>query len=258
MAVAIGWDQKVTASSVLTMRTGSAAAGLPLSNLLTEQPSIRARLVGTTVAFSVDLLSAVGLDWVALLSTTIPAGASVQLDGSTSDATGAAADSGTVTVTAAGTAASRYAVHLRATGWTARYLRVTVSGLATGCDIGVLHAGPLLTLTYGIQALTEGRLVLDQRDRNPVSGAEFLLPGTSPRYIAGALPVLTRTEIAGGMRSLAALGAADVLFIPATADSQAELSARVLRGAINDPGARVGIQRAGIYGGRQFQVVDRL
>lgn len=259
MTVGIGYQNAIAGSVSLAMQTGSAAAGLPLANLLDEQPRVRARLVGTTVAFSIDLQAETAMDWVALIDTTIPAGATIQADASNTDPTGATAEEGTASVTAAGTSASRYNVHIPASGWSARYLRITVSGLSAGCDIGLAFAGPVMRLSYGIQGLEEGRLMLDGRDRNPRSGVEFNLPSLmNPRYVAGTLARLTRAEIAGGMRTLLEGGAvADVLFIPSMEDTQAELSARCIWGSINDAGSRAGLRRAGILGARNFVVTDR-
>jgi hypothetical protein len=260
MTVAIGWQNRVIPGVPLAMQVGAAAAGLPLDFLLDEQPRVRARLVGATVAFVADFGAPTALDWVALIDTTIPAGATVLVEASNTDPTGAAAEEGSASVTAAGTVATRGNVHVSTAGWSARYLRVTVSGLADGCDIGLLYAGPLFSLTYGIQSMEEGRHIQDGRDRNPITGAEFVLRALdNPRYIAGALR-FTRAEIDGAHRDLlaAAAGHGDVLLIPNDADTQANLSARALWGAINEPGARVGVRRVALHGLRAFIVTDRL
>lgn len=259
MTVAIGWDNAVVAGVSLTMRTGTAAGGLPLAYLLDEQPRVRARLIGSTVAFTVDFGAVVDIDWVALMETTIPAGATVALAASSTDDTGVTAEEGAASVTAAGTEATRGNVHIDTAGWSARYLRVTVSGLADGCDIGLMYAGPLWVLERGIGGLQEGRTILDGRDGNPISGAEFAVPALiNPRILAGSL-TFTRAEIAGAHRDmLAAIGGArDVLLIPNTADTQAELSARALWGAMQQPGGATVVQRVSVIGARSFVLRDR-
>jgi hypothetical protein len=55
-------------------------------------------------------------------------------------------------------------------------------------DIGVLGR----STAYGIR---EGRVMLDQRDRNPLTGVEFPVPAIiNPRFATFVLPALSLTE----------------------------------------------------------------
>ena len=70
-----------------------------------------------------------------------------------------------------------------------RYLRINLTGGAAAfMDIGVLGR----STAYGIR---EGRVMLDQRDRNPLTGVEFPVPAIiNPRFATFVLPALSLTE----------------------------------------------------------------
>jgi hypothetical protein len=89
----------------------------------------------------------------------------------------AAHDSGTLP-THSGDEANGNVVLLCSGTATARYLLVDVAdaSLAT-IDIGLVVAGQLWQLGRGMAyGVREGRLILDQRDRNPLTGGEFVVP----------------------------------------------------------------------------------
>ena len=74
----------------------------------------------------------------------------------------------------------------------------------------------------------EGRAILDRRDRNALTGAEFPVPAlANPRVVRFTLPLLTGVEVRGEWRRmLAALGAAgEALWVPEVGLGQAELNA---------------------------------
>ena len=114
-------------------------------------------------------------------------------------------------------------------------------------------------MAYGV---TEGRLMLDRRDRNPLTGAEFPVPAVSnPRITRFTLPLLTNTEIRSQHRAMvAALGAAgDALWIPDTGLALSELNVRSLWGAIAALGDEAVAARDHLAtNSRGFRIVERL
>ena len=118
---------------------------------------------------------------------------------------------------------------------TARYLRSDlIDGAAAFMDIGLLVAGQLWRLqrrkAYGIR---DGRVMLDRRDRNPVTGARFPVPAIiNPRFAAFTLPALSLTDARNQHRDLLRrLGVAgDALWIAELGDSLAERNRRVIWG----------------------------
>ena len=145
-----------------------------------------------------------------------------------------------------------------------RFLRIDIDNPAAAyTDIGVLVAGALWrterSIAYGIE---EGRLMLDRRDRNSFTGAEFPVPAIfNPRYARFTLPVLSDAEVKTAHRALVRqLGAAgDGLVIPDIADGLAERNRRALWGALNEPGGNSGtIMTAFNINERSFLVTERV
>ncbi|WP_372918762.1 hypothetical protein [Sandarakinorhabdus sp.] len=145
-----------------------------------------------------------------------------------------------------------------------RYMRVDLAAAsATAIDVGRLVAGPLWrvsrALSYGVQ---EGREILDQRDRNPLTGAEFPRPAlANPRFTRFSLAVLSSAEIRAQHRTmLAALaGAGEALWVPETTLTRAEMNQRSLWGAIASPGEEAAAMRDTPAGNaRVFRIVERV
>jgi hypothetical protein len=145
-----------------------------------------------------------------------------------------------------------------------RILRIDIENpTATFTDIGVLAAGQLWkterSIAYGID---EGRLMLDRRDRNAFTGAEFPVPAViNPRYARFTLPVLSDNEVRTQHRELVRqLGAAgDGLVIPDIADGLAERNRRALWGGLNEAGGNAGtIMAAFNINERSFTVTERV
>jgi hypothetical protein len=145
-----------------------------------------------------------------------------------------------------------------------RILRIDIENpTATFTDIGVLAAGQLWrterSIAYGID---EGRLMLDRRDRNAFTGAEFPVPAViNPRYARFTLPVLSDAEVRTQHRELVRqLGAArDGLVIPDIADGLAERNRRALWGGLNEPGTNAGTIMATFnINERSFTVTERV
>jgi hypothetical protein len=137
-------------------------------------------------------------------------------------------------------------------GWreslTARYLRVDLTdGAVPYMDIGLLVAGQLWRLQRGTAyGIREGRMMLDRRDRNPYTGAEFPVPAiVNPRMAAFTLPALSTAEARNQHRDmLRRLGAArDTLWMAELTDSMAERNRRAIWGAMNAPGQDAAISR---------------
>ncbi len=155
-------------------------------------------------------------------------------------------------------------VLLRATAATGRYLLVEVVSLgAAVIDIGRLVAGPLWRISravaYGVQ---EGREVLDRRDRNPLTGAEFPVPAlVNPRVARFTLPLLSAAEVRTQHRALVAAlgGVGEALWIPETSLTAAELNARCIWGAVAAPGEEAVASRDSPAGAsRSFRIVERV
>jgi hypothetical protein len=145
-----------------------------------------------------------------------------------------------------------------------RYLRIDIENpTAAFTDIGVLAAGALWRVLRGTAyGIREGRVMLDRRDRNPFTGAEFPVPAiANPRLAAFTLPSLSVAEARGQHRALlAALGAAgDALWIAELNDSMAERNRRAIWGAVNAPGEDAAISRDNLpLSSRAFRIQERL
>ena len=262
MAGAFLWDDKVAKAASLTAVTGTLVASMPLSNLVDPQPRLRARLLGSTAGILVDFGTDTVVEAVALISTTLPSDATIRWRaGPTSAAS--AFDTGTLTASTSDLANGNI-ILVNASALTERYLQIDVaSSSSTTIDIGRLVAGPLWrvsrAMAYGV---TEGRLMLDRRDRNPLTGAEFPVPAlANPRVTRFTLPLLSSTEIRTQHRAMvAAIGAAgDALWIPDTGLALSELNARSLWGAIAESGDEaVAVQDHPATNNRSFRIVERL
>jgi len=145
-----------------------------------------------------------------------------------------------------------------------RYLRIDIENpTAAFTDIGVLSAGGLWRLQRGTAyGIREGRVILDRRDRNPFTGAEFPVPAiANPRFAAFTLPSLSVAEARGQHRALlAALGAAgDALWIAELNDTMAERNRRAIWGAVNTPGEDAAVSRDNLpLSSRAFRIQERL
>lgn len=253
----------VQGAASVTCATASDSAGV--SNLLDPQPRLRLRGVGGA-AILVDFGGTFTPDCVALISTNATAAALVRVRLSTADVTGLAGDAwdtGTVSAQASAEGNGNVVV-VRATGGAGgRYLLVELAdGTLPYVDVGYLAVGALWRLSraqsYGFR---EGRLILDQRPRNPVTGAEFPVPAVfNPRFAAFQVAWMNRTETEGNhrilVRRLGAVG--DALWIPETDLSQAELNNRSIWGAAAQPGEDAGPERPAFQGWtRSWRLVER-
>ena len=144
-----------------------------------------------------------------------------------------------------------------------RILRIDITDATNFTDIGLLIAGALWrtarSIAYGIE---EGREILDRRERNSFTGAEFPVPAIiNPRFARFTLPVISDAEVRDNHRDLVRLlGAAlDGLVIPDLADGLAERNRRALWGALNLPGGGTGTtMRAYSISERSFSITERI
>jgi hypothetical protein len=260
------WDNKITSATTITCSPGSVLASMPLSNLSDPQPRARARFLTTSGIFRlvVDLGSTVLVEAVVLVSTTLRGGEMVNLYANLNNpaAGGNSFDMGDFSPQTTA-ALNGNVVMIPASPSATRYLFLTIYNAPDIVDIGRMVAGPLWKLTrshaYGI---AEGRAMLDRRDRNALTGAEFPVPAVgNPRTASFSLPALTSSEARGAHRNMVAgLGAAgDALWIPDLSLSLAEINARSVWGAVNLPGQVAATTRTAfpVYG-RQFQITERL
>jgi hypothetical protein len=182
--------------------------------------------------------------------------------GSSLTASGITADSGTINAEAQD-AAQGNVILTFPTPALGRILRIDITDATNFTDIGLLIAGALWrtarSIAYGIE---EGREILDRRDRNPFTGAEFPVPAIiNPRFARFTLPVISDAEVRDNHRDLVRLlGAAkDGLVIPDLADGLAERNRRALWGALNLTGGGTGTtMRAYSISERSFSITERV
>jgi hypothetical protein len=254
-------DERIRDAVALTALTAT-AAGMPVANLRDPQPRLRARFTGGAASILVDFGTATPVEAVALISTNLSANATARWRLGTLEVPSAAHDSG-ILPAHTGDEANGNVVLIRSGAATARYLLVDVADASLGTiDIGILAAGPLWRLARGMAyGVREGRLILDQRDRNPFTGAEFVVPAlANPRFAAFTLPALSRAEATEAHRDLVRrLGAArDALWIPETSDTLAETYRRAIWGAVNQPGEEAAAARGRFpLLNRSFRIVER-
>jgi hypothetical protein len=250
--------------------TGSVAsaqatiATMPITNLQDPQPRRRARLMGSSATITTDLGAEVPVDCVALISTTLGAGAMVQARlSNVANFSVTLADTGLLNAEAQDESQGNIVLVFPAPV-TARYLRVDLTdGAAPYMDIGLLVAGQLWRLLRGTAyGIREGRVMLDRRDRNPYTGAEFPVPAiVNPRMAAFTLPALSTAEARNQHRDmLRRLGAArDTLWIAELTDSMAERNRRAIWGAVNQAGEEAAAARGSFQLlNRAFRIVERL
>jgi hypothetical protein len=144
------------------------------------------------------------------------------------------------------------------------YLRMDLTDSeAPYMNIGLLVAGQLGRLQRGTAyGIREGRAMLDRRDRNPYTGAEFPVPAiVNPRIAAFTLSALSTAEARNQNRDmLRRLGAArDTLWIAELGDAMAEQNRRAIWGAKNTPREDAAISRDSMpLAARGFRVVERV
>ena len=248
-----------------------AIASLPLSNLLDAQPRVRTRWIPASASLYFDFGAAREVACVALIGTTLgtgfgdPGGPDVRVRlGPDAGFAVSNWDSGFVDVSAGitGESFNGNVVILHPSSATGRYMRIDISDVAAYLDIGRIVAGPLWRVRYGFAyGAAEGRLILDRRERNGHTGAEFAVPATNnPRMATFTLPLLADSEVAGEWRqmqdNLGAVG--DAIWIPHTGATQAEINARAVFGAVQRPGESL-VTRANFAGStRTFSIVERV
>jgi hypothetical protein len=270
MAGAFLYDNLVAgAASVAVNGTlGGLSEATPASNLLDPQPRLRVRafLFPAWVQVLVDFGASRSMDCVAFISSNATASATARVRLSTADPTGLAGDAWDTGSLPGDTAADANGniVVVRAAGLaTGRYLLADIiDGTIDFMDLGLLVAGPLWRLSraqsYGLR---EGRIILDQRDRNPFTGAEFPVPALfNPRFAAFAVQNMRGSEIVGDQRAMVRkLGAVrDALWIPDTGLSRFEMNRRAIWGAAAQPGDDVGAERVNFPGWSQaWRLIER-
>lgn len=238
---------------------------MPIENLRDPQPRRRVRLIGFAggSVITLDFSSKVPIDCAAMISTTIGVNDSVQIELSDHPLfLSVLANTGILNASASDEGMGNVIITLPAP-ISARYMRISIWHAANSIDIGLLIAGALWRTTrsiaYGIE---EGREILDRRDRNPFTGAEFPVPAIiNPRFARFTLPVISDAEVRDYHRDLVRmLGAAkDGLVIPDLTDGLAERNRRAIYGALNLPGGGAGtIMRAYSISERSFSVTERV
>jgi hypothetical protein len=267
MATAFLWNNHLASCFIGDIGT-AALSVLPLSNIQDPQPRLRARWVPATgVQIWADLGSSVEVSAVAFISTTLGMSGgtpTVRVQLSDDAAFGTATwDTGTYAVST-DDAAGGNVVLLHETSATGRYMRIDMDDAAASeLDVGRIIAGPLWRCAYSYAyGMQEGRMILDRRDRNPHSGAEFPVPAVfNPRQASFSLPYVSTTEATAEWRTmLDTLGAVgDVLWIPDDTLSPTELNRRCIFGAALPPTESALLQRAGFrHHTRGFTITERV
>lgn len=267
------YQNRITQAAVLT--SVFATTGMPLSNIIDDQPRTRARLAGAPSSTGfygsvvIDLLAQVSIECIALISTTLDSVAAPNCVVSAKLATvspldGDAWTSGVVFANTRAPANGNVVLIRSAGAATGRYLFIEIDGHADpNIDIGRIVAGPLWRMRYAhAYGIEEGRVMLDRRDRNALTGAEFAVPSLrNPRSASFTLPLRATTEAIGEHRTmLATVGAAgEVLWIPDVGLSQSELNLRSLWGAHAQPGDMATAARASFpLASRSFRITERI
>lgn len=266
MAAAFLWRNLIDTAAFVGELGAPAIPALPLSNLLDPQPRVRTRWQPASTILYIDFGSTVTISCVALIGTTFGATGSPYINvqfgadagfGTTNWTTGAF-------LAETNAAANGNVVIVHPTSASGRYMALTLSDAdADYLDIGRLVVGPLFRTTYAWSyGAGEGRLMLDRRDRNGFTGAEFPVPAVfNPRMMSFILPAITPAEAIGEFRSMRdTLGAVgDALWIPDDGLSLAELNQRCIWGAVAQPGGSDTITRANFrLHSRSFQMVERV
>lgn len=242
MAGAFLYDNLLlTATSV---QAAAAIASAPVGNLLDPQPRIRMRCVGVGAVVLIDLGASRPVDCLAFISTTVTAGAIARVRLSSADATGVAGDvwdSGVISAET-GEEANGNVIIVRAGGpVSGRYVLAELAdGALTRVDVGCIAVGALWRLaraqSYGY---SEGRVIADTRDINPLTRAEFPAPALlNPRFTAFQVQVLPRADAETGREMRRRLGGVgDALWIPDLSLSQSERNKRSIWGGVYAPGS---------------------
>lgn len=258
-------DDLVAAAGIDTTYSTAPVSTMPLSNLIDPQPRMRCRWSGVSAGMRVDFGSSQTISAVALIGTTLTdAAASIRVRLSdVVDMTSPSWDTGTDNCDTSA-AANGNVVILHATSASGRYLQVEVGdATATTIDIGRLVAGPLWRLSHSwAYGLGEGRTILDRRDRNSFTGAEFPVPAVfNPRAATFQLQYVTAAEAIGEWRTMLATlgGTGDALWVPEETLSQSETNLRAIWGSIAQPGESAFLTRANfLQYQRQFTMVERV
>lgn len=269
MASAFMWDDKVRAAALGSISGDDAVGSLPLTNLQDPQPRIRTRWrqedISNPIGIIADFGASTTIQCVALICTSLSAATTIRWYVG-DDPTFATYDffSGAISWTPAAADNGNF-IGIDTTGGSGRYLLVEISlNIAqTEADIGLLRAGPIWVpgraYSYGI---SEGRVMLDRRDVNPLTGAHFPVTAPfNPRRATFGLDLLSGAEAIGQHRQLLdTLGAAgDLLWIPDTGLSLAERNRRSIWGPVNAPGEMAGLtHRAPGAFNRSFSITERL
>ena len=187
-------------------------ATVRITNLQYPQPRLRARLMGSAATITADLGAEVPVDCVAPISKTLGAGAMVKTQlSNVANFRLTLADIGLLNAEAQDESRGNVVLVFLAPV-TARYLRIDLTdGTAPYMEIRLLVAvqlwRPQRGTAYGIR---DGGVMLDRRDQNPYTGAEFPVPAiVNPGMAAFTLPALSTAKARNQHRDiLRCLGAA--------------------------------------------------
>lgn len=264
MSAAFLYDDLIAGAAFIGDLGTAALPALPLANLTDPQPRIRTRWSPASASIWVDLGASQTVSALALIGTNLTATSTVRWQIG-DDAGFGTSDYDTGTLYAlTNAAAGGNVVLVHATTASGRYMQIDIADAVLGfIDVGRLVAGPLWRTTYAWSyGAGEGRLMLDRRDRNAFTGAEFPVPAVvNPRMMTFSLGAITAAEAIGEFRSMRdTLGAAgDALWIPDDGLSLAELNQRCIWGAVAQPGESAVLTRANFrLHSRSFTMTERV
>jgi hypothetical protein len=228
------------------------------------QPRHRARVAAGSAVLVIDLGSAQSVDCAALISTSIPAAASVQLRAKASDASWSSSllyDSGVQ----AGPTDPKWngnVITCLTSPVSARYWRWDITGAANPIDIGLAPIGLLFrpgrNFSFGVQ---EGRADYGARTINPDTGAAFGVSGPTLRCRVLNFAGLSKTEARGDVEAMDRLVGAsgDVLFIEDPADGWINRAQNSIWGSYRTPGlAELSSRQAYNVFARPYRMIERL
>lgn len=245
-----------------TGTSSATAAGLGWDQLTDPQPRARARVAGVSAILVYDLGSAQSVDCWALISTTLPAGATIRIRASTLDPTCVAnllLDTGVqATVTSPNYNGNVIACFAAVS---ARYWRIDIAAANNPIDIGLAPLGllfrPSRNFQYGAQ---EGVIDLSTRDTNPDTGAAFGVAGPKLRTKMFTIQGLTKSEVRSDLAAvdLNQGASGDVLFVEDPDDTWINRARDSIYGSYRQMGPDLATRVGAQVWARSFRLTERL
>lgn len=242
--------------------TSGTAVGMESSRLRDRQPRRRVRLLGDPAVLCLDFGAPRPMDCFALVSTTLGAGAAVQLDlyGAGGDPMGPGDLLSWRLQGETGPADMGQVVRVLEVDMPVRTVRWTLESGAGEVDVGLAPCGLLLRTKHSFDySQQRGRQDFAAAQRNPDTGVRFPVGGPSARAERVSFPFLTAAETealdawdrGGG-------GHGEALWVPETGWAPAKLARYAIWGELREPGFAAATRRTHRFWTRPFTVLEAL